>query len=74
MSPENSPGGHIAHTPECKNPQPGWVKGSKKEIDPTLEERQDLSGEGYVGCVNCRGPAMSRKTRAKRNSKINTGA
>jgi len=64
MSPENSPGGHIAHTPECKNPQPGWVPGSKEEASQV-----DAIGDGYVGCVNCRGPAMIGKPEPKETQK-----
>jgi hypothetical protein len=69
MSPEN-PVGRIAHTPECQNPQLGWVAGSKKETS-----KVDASGDGYFGCVNCGGPAMIGKpSQSESNSKTNAGA
>jgi len=61
MSPENSPAGYIDHRPDCQNPQPGWIPGSKNEIDSNLkklETPQDASGDGYWGCITCGGPAM----------------
>ena len=69
MSPEN-PVGRIAHTPECQNPQLGWVAGSKKDASG-----KDASGDGYFGCVNCGGPAMIEKPSPVRiQLKTNAGA